>query len=199
MKGHPERSLARTCATRSRRICPFSGQPATAAFAHSHLKCCNKHMTLPAHRRMPSPFVCHSRRESAFAVAPSALRHTFIAFAFLLTSICPAQFPPSLLHGQVIDPTGVPIANATIAIGVSQTYTDTSGNFTLPAPHGNATLTATFQGLRASVDLHANQSEVHLQLEPFPLQQTATVTTTRSAIGIITDTGTTDTLDLLRG
>jgi outer membrane receptor protein involved in Fe transport len=120
----------------------------------------------------------------------------FIVFAILLASLCPAQSAPQTLHGQVIDPTGAPVANATISIGGAiQTHTDTFGNFTLPAPHGNATLNATFQGLQTTVEIHANQTDLKLQIEPSPLQQSATVTTTRSSTSIAENTTTTDTLD----
>jgi len=131
--------------------------------------------------------------ESAFAGAAGSTR-IGITLAFLLASLCHAQ-SPSRLHGQVIDPAGAAVANATISVdGVTQTRTDTSGDFTIPSPQRTVTLTATFQGLRVSASIHPGDSQLRLQLEPSPLQQSATVTTTRSSTSI-TGTGTTDTLD----
>jgi outer membrane receptor protein involved in Fe transport len=124
------------------------------------------------------------------------LAHCAAILILLLTHLCTAQSAPQPIHGQVVDPTGTPVSNATISIaGVAQAHTDTFGHFTLPAAPRNATLTATFQGLQASVEIHTSQTDITLQLEPSPLQQTATITTTRSTVGTTSDTGPTDILD----
>ncbi len=121
---------------------------------------------------------------------------TAIVFAFLLSIASPAQSTLPLLHGIVVDQSGAPVANATVVVGsATRTRTDISGGFTIPTPSHNTTLTATFQSLEASIQVHPGDADLHLELANSVLQQSATVTTTRSSTDLGLTATAVDTID----
>ncbi len=97
---------------------------------------------------------------------------------------------PHEIHGQVVDATGTPVAGATILLGgVEQAKTDAEGRFAITVSSANAPLTAVFGGLHAGAPVQAG-TELHLVLLPATVEQSATVTATRSSVemGIVAAT-----------
>ncbi|MBB5059561.1 outer membrane receptor protein involved in Fe transport [Granulicella aggregans] len=97
---------------------------------------------------------------------------------------------PREIHGQVVDATGAPVAGAKILLGgVEQSKTDAEGRFAITVSSTNAPLTAVFGGLHASVPSPTG-TDLHLVLIPATIDQSATVTATRSSVemGIVAAT-----------
>jgi outer membrane receptor protein involved in Fe transport len=90
----------------------------------------------------------------------------------------------------VVDSTGVPVAGATILLGgVEQAKTDAEGRFAITVNSAIGPLTAVFGGLHASTPVLAG-TDLHLVLVPATVEQSATVTATRSSVemGIVAAT-----------
>jgi len=94
------------------------------------------------------------------------------------------------LSGTVQDPTGRPVAGAAVVIngarGDVSTTSDVTGHFTLdyPAP-GDLTFRASSSQMRsAPVRIQTATSPVILTLQPAPVAQQVTVTTTRSSVDL---------------
>ena len=111
-------------------------------------------------------------------------------FRFLLTSslhlllVCAASLAqsPQTIHGQVVDTTGAPVAGATILLGgVERSKTDAEGRFVLTNASPSTTLTAVFGGLHATASAQSG-TDLHLVLVPTIVEQSATVTATRSSV-----------------
>ena len=99
------------------------------------------------------------------------------------------------MRGHVLDPAGSPVADATIAVdGVALAHTDVSGNFVIPVTSSAATITASFHGLEAGVQVVPG-TELELILHPALLQQNASVTATRSSADLGLTDNTAETID----
>ena len=114
-------------------------------------------------------------------------------FFFLLASFGAAQSTRTVT-GRVVDTSGAPVVGASISVaGAVQARTDTSGHFSVTTTSPNPTILATFHGLQASMQAIPNV-DIQLVLKP-TLEQTATVTTTRSSVEIGAGNEAVDTLD----
>ena len=114
--------------------------------------------------------------------------------ALLSASISPAQGNQNA-HGHVRDPSGSPVRDASVAVnGTIATHTDASGNFSLPLMSQSATITASFRGLEATAQVVPG-TDVELILEPTALQQSASVTATRSTADLAVADNTAATID----
>jgi outer membrane receptor protein involved in Fe transport len=116
------------------------------------------------------------------------------ALVLVFVSFCPAQ-TPQVVQGHVVDSAGAPVADATIAVGgVVRTHTDAAGSFSLTMTSPNATVTATFHGLQSTVAVTVG-ADLMMTLEPATVEQSATVTTTRSSVAMGATSNTVDTID----
>ena len=111
-----------------------------------------------------------------------SLRLRAVICALLCSSVSYAQATWNV-HGHVLDPAGSPVANASIAVdGAIVTQTDASGEFSIQLSNSRAaTIHASFRGLEATARLTPGV-DAELTLEPSTLQQSASVTATRSSV-----------------
>ncbi len=131
---------------------------------------------------------------------PSGLRrHGLLSFfaILLLTffSIHATAQQSEQLRGHVVDIAGYPVVHAAISVdGVTETHTDGAGDFAMPWTSSNVTVTASYNGLQATLKVTVSR-QVVLVLRPAAIQETASVTATRSTGGPGITTSTVSTID----
>jgi outer membrane receptor protein involved in Fe transport len=116
----------------------------------------------------------------------SVVAASLLVFAALLSN---AQAPYEV-HGQVTDATGTPVAGATILLGgVEAAKTDADGRFAVTLTSATSTLKVVFGGFQMSASAQVG-TDLHLVLLPQTVEQSATVTATRSSVemGIVAAT-----------